>query len=114
MGCWTQGCDSTGNCASLGVYGFDSQANFGGYNTTVTGSSTDNIDAQCAAICITDEGANFFGTVSAQSGPTADCYCGTALTSTEANAANCVTCFGQDVGLCGNFQQSIAVYARAF
>ncbi|KIW63836.1 hypothetical protein PV04_08808 [Phialophora macrospora] len=77
-------------------------------------SSTDNIDAQCAAICITDDGANFFGTVSATSGDTADCYCGTALTGSVSNESNCVPCYGQPVGLCGKFQLSIAVYARAF
>ena len=86
----------------------------GGYNTTLTGSSTANIDAQCASICITKNGANFFGTVSASSGSTADCYCGAAITGGASMMSNCVPCYGQSVGMCGKSQLSIAVYARAF
>ncbi|ETI20890.1 hypothetical protein G647_07233 [Cladophialophora carrionii CBS 160.54] len=114
LGCWSQGCNSVGSCVALGMYGFDSQTTSGGFNATLTGSSMNNIDAQCAAICITKNGANFFGTVFASSGATADCYCGSALTGLSSSQTNCVPCFGQSVGLCGKYQMSIAVYARAF
>ncbi|OAG34892.1 hypothetical protein AYO21_10942 [Fonsecaea monophora] len=114
LGCWAQRCNSAGTCVALGNYGFDSPSTNGGFNATLTGSATANIDAQCARICITKNGANFFGTVSAASGATADCYCGAAITGTVTLLSNCVPCYGQSVGLCGKSQMSIAVYARAF
>ncbi|KAJ9613087.1 hypothetical protein H2200_003028 [Cladophialophora chaetospira] len=115
LGCWSQGCDSVG-CKSVYVsqYGLDSQSNLGGYNTTLTGSSTSNIDAQCAAICITKSGANFFGTMSTSGTTTAECYCGNQLTGAQSLQTNCVTCYGQSVGLCGTYRTGVAIYARAF
>lgn len=103
---------------ALASYGFDSAANFGGYNATLTGSATANIDAQCANICILKNGANYFGTVAnSTSAPyTGDCYCGGAITGNAATAGvgACQICGGQTVGECGVKGSSIAVYARAF
>jgi hypothetical protein len=99
-------------------YGFDSTPTFGGYNTTLTGSSSANIDNQCANLCIVKNGANYFGTVNnATTAPfTGDCYCGSALTGTVASAGvgACAICGGQTIGLCGVKGSTLAVYARAF
>ena len=91
----------------------DSVATFGGYNTTVTGDSTHNIDAQCAQICIVKAGANYFGTVN-NGTVLGDCYCGTAVTGTAALLTVCTVCNGQLTGQCGKASSGIAIYARAF
>lgn len=109
-----QACFPSGNCNALGSYAFDDSSTKGGYNSTVTGSSSLNIDAQCASLCITKSGANFFGTVNSATGSTDDCYCGSAITGTASSLANCVPCNGQTIGQCGKKGTSIAVYARAF
>ncbi len=87
--------------------------NAGGYLTTYTGSSTANIDAQCAAACILRAGANYFGTVNLGTTQGA-CYCGNVVTAGTALLTNCVNCNGQLVGQCGRPANSIAIYARSF
>ena len=109
-----QACFPSGSCNAFGSYGFDDVATRGGYNATLTGNSTANIDAQCATLCITKAGANFFGTVNSATGSTGDCYCGSAITGSASILTNCVPCNGQTIGLCGKNGTSIAVYARAF
>lgn len=73
-------------------------SNPGGYLTTYTGSSTANIDAQCAAAYILRAGANYFGTVN--SGTTqGDCYCANVVsTAPSVLLTNCVNCNGQNLG----------------
>lgn len=123
LGCWNQLCYPSGCPAQIPLgavpnYGFDSTSTFGGYNSTLTGSSSANIDAQCASICILKNGANYFGTVnnSTSSPFTGDCYCGSAITGTAATAGieACQICGGQTVGQCGVKASTLAVYARAF
>ena len=115
LGCYTQGCDPSNSCSvtALSLYGFDSQANRGGYQNTFVGNATQNIDAQCAKLCIQQNTANFFGTVLTGTS-SGDCYCGAAITGIESTITNCVTCYGQNIGLCGKSKATIAVYARAF
>ena len=98
----------------LSSYGFDSVPTRGGYQATFTGNSTANVDAQCASLCITQGTANFFGTVRTGTS-SGDCYCGAAITGLPSSSmSNCVPCYGQSIGMCGQYQLSISVYARAF
>ena len=93
----------------------DSGATLGGYNTTVPGTTSANISAQCSNICITKTSANFFSTVN--NGTTlGDCYCGKSVTGTNTGLqlTSCGNCNGQSVGKYGASGSTIAIYARAF
>jgi hypothetical protein len=127
LGCYGQSCTSpsNGGCGTLTgyYYAFDTAATNGGFKQSLTGSSTQNIDAQCAALCISAvQGANFFGTVTT-SATTGDCYCGGQISNQNqytglSGMANCQPCPGQSIGLCGKTNGgasgAIAIFARAF
>jgi hypothetical protein len=94
LGCITQGCSPT-NCPALSVYAFDDASTKGGFNATLTGTVGSAAASQCALLCITKVGTNFFGIVNTASSTTqVDCYCGTAITSGTSALSNCVACNG--------------------
>ena len=115
LGCYTQGCTPTG-CPALAQYAFDGQATNGGFNVTLTGTAQSPAAAQCANLCITKVGTNFFGLVnSAGSTTTVDCYCGAQLTSSMTAFGNCVACRGPgNPGMCGVAGNGLSAYGRAF
>ena len=117
LGCQVQGCTPTG-CPALAQYAFDSSVTNGGFNATLTGTASSPAAAQCANLCITKVGTNFFGLVNSAGSTTTgtvDCYCGTQLTSSSTMFSNCVACNGPgSPGMCGRPGTGLAAYGRAF